>query len=201
MRFVVALFALAAFAACVAEFPAEPPAVPDMEMQEPEPDGAPQPEPDPEPDAAPDPEPDAAPDAGPQPETCNGEDDDWDDIVDEDFSLNQACVDGDGFCGLTACAADGSEATCEAGPDGVMQGEETCNSIDDDCDGLVDEGFDVAAVCMVGQGACENFGLEVCAEDGSGTVCDAMPGEGEDEFCNELDDDCDGSVDEGDVCE
>ncbi len=205
MRALIAMGALLALAACVAEFPAEPPEVP------PVPDGdvpEPEPEPEPEPDGAPEPEPEPVdmmppePDLGPQPETCNGADDDLDDVIDEDFALNQPCATGDGICGLTACADGGEGTECVAAAEMVEQGDETCNGIDDDCDGTVDEGFDVAVECTVGQGICETFGLQVCAEDGAGTVCDAMAGQPEAvEFCgNGDDDDCDGQTDEDD-CE
>lgn len=205
MRALIVMGAVFALAACVAEFPAEPPevpATPDAEQPEPEPepDARPNPEPEPEADAAPEPEPE--PDMGPQPERCNGADDDLDGVSDEDFALNQPCATGDGICGLTACADGGEAAECVAGADGIEQGEETCNGADDDCDGIVDEGYDVAVECMVGQGICQVFGLQVCAEDGAGTVCDAMAGEAAAaEFCgNGDDDDCDGQTDEGE-CE
>ena len=78
-----------------------------------------------------------------------------------------------------------------------VKGPERCNGVDDDCDGTVDDGFDVGASCSVGTGACLRTGTTVCRADGSGTVCDAMSGDPVAEVCNGVDDDCDGIIDDG----
>jgi hypothetical protein len=74
---------------------------------------------------------------------------------------------------------------------------EECNSLDDDCDTLIDEDFpDLGDACTNGQlGACARDGVRVCA--GSGTACTAPPVMPGVEVCNGLDDDCDALVDEG----
>ncbi len=99
-------------------------------------------------DAAPDAMPDGTPDAAldpadmacrPTDEVCNGIDDDCDGAVDE--SSGGACRAGWGPCardGLARCV-DG-EPVCDAVADGAVAGEEVCNGLDDDCDGLTDEG-------------------------------------------------------------
>jgi MYXO-CTERM domain-containing protein len=68
---------------------------------------------------------------------------------------------------------------------------------DNDCNGKVDEGFDVGGACSSGVGACVKAGHLVCGPDG-GTVCDAVAGTPGAEVCGDgADNDCDGQVDEG----
>ena len=79
------------------------------------------------------------------------------------------------------------EASCQvevvAGPDS------TCDGVDDDNDGAVDEDWlDRATSC--GEGACIREGVIACV-DGA-TVSHCSPGDPIDEICNDLDDDCDG---------
>jgi hypothetical protein len=77
---------------------------------------------------------------------------------------------------------------------------ELCNNADDNCNGLTDEDFpEKGQPCTVGTGACLRSGFYVCKGDFSGTVCDATAGTpGTSEICaNNIDDDCDGLVDEG----
>ena len=74
---------------------------------------------------------------------------------------------------------------------------ETCNNVDDDCDGQIDEGFNVGQACTVGVGACQRTGQNVCKSDGTGTQCNIQPGTPGTETCNSIDDDCDGQIDEG----
>ncbi len=133
---------------------------------------------------------------------CNGIDDDCDGRIDEDSECD--CDEDDTLrCGTTdvgeceygfrACTAAGSWSEVCVGA--VEPVDETCNRRDDDCDGRVDEGN------PGGGEDCTVEGEEgVCAE--GSTVCSSgdlicrgpMPRR---ELCNGLDDDCDGSVDEG----
>ncbi|MGE0826986.1 MAG: PKD domain-containing protein [Candidatus Binatia bacterium] len=59
------------------------------------------------------------------------------------------------------------------------------------------EGIDLGTSCTVGVGACQRDGVNVCALDGRGTVCDATSGSPTPEVCNGSDDDCNGLVDDG----
>jgi uncharacterized repeat protein (TIGR01451 family)/MYXO-CTERM domain-containing protein len=78
----------------------------------------------------------------------------------------------------------------------IPEGVEVCDGFDNDCNGGLDEGFGVGDPCMVGVGACSAMGALVC--DGlDSTVCDVMPGEPTEEVCDQLDNNCDGSTDEG----
>lgn len=54
--------------------------------------------------------------------------------------------------------------------------------------------------CTVGTGGCLREGVYVCTADGLGVVCNTMPGAPITEICNNIDDDCDGTVDEGAFC-
>ncbi|MCA9674275.1 MAG: hypothetical protein H6708_27580 [Kofleriaceae bacterium] len=149
------------------------------------------------PDATPDAEP-CIPD--PDGETCNGNDDDCDNRIDEGYvGVGDACEVGIGSClraGTTICTTDGTDTVCDAVP-GTPTDELCGTSMDEDCDTFVDEGFpDLGMICTAGGGACVASGVIVCSADRLSTECNAMPGTGGVETCNGVDDDCDGSVDE-----
>jgi MYXO-CTERM domain-containing protein len=104
-------------------------------------------------------------------ETCNAADDDCDTLVDEDFpDKGDACDNGQqGECarpGQMVCSANGQTTVCNA--PAVTPGTESCNGLDDDCDGFTDEGL--------------------------GASCTCHPAS---EICNGRDDDCDTRTDEG----
>jgi hypothetical protein len=123
----------------------------------------------------------------PRPEECDGADDDCDGSIDEEFPVES--------CGVGACArevatcVDGRPVSCQ--PDTPK--EEICNGLDDDCDGVVDDGFGMSTVTSCGIGACRRF-VTSCV-DGMPQEC--VPGAPAAELCNGIDDDCDGSTDEG----
>src|SRR6185436_14308680 len=125
-------------------------------------------------------------------ETCNNIDDNCDGTVDD--GLTQPTT-----CGVGACASTGY-LTCEAGSYvndtciAVTPSAETCNNIDDNCDGNVDEGLTQPTTC--GVGACASTGYLTC-EAGSYVNDTCTPGTGSAETCNNIDDNCDGTVDEG----
>ncbi len=77
-----------------------------------------------------------------------------------------ACVDrdGDGFF-PAACAATGARVDCDDTRREVNPGAtETCNTVDDDCDGLVDDGFCRVGDACVADGAANPANVcEVCA--------------------------------------
>ena len=52
---------------------------------------------------------------------------------------------------------------------------EVCDGRDNNCNGQVDEGFDVGASCTAGIGACQGAGTKVCTANGQGTQCNATP--------------------------
>jgi hypothetical protein len=127
---------------------------------------------------------------GPTAERCNAIDDDCDGRTDEgNPGGGVACGDATGECepGITSCV--GGRLVCEGGRGPV---EELCNMLDDDCDGVVDDGLSVGAPCGTDVGECVP-GTLVC-RDGM-IVCEGGLGPLP-EACNALDDDCDGAVDE-----
>ncbi|MCB9541925.1 MAG: hypothetical protein H6703_05695 [Myxococcales bacterium] len=132
----------------------------------------------------------------PRDETCNALDDDCDGETDEALGLGAPCERGVGACaraGRGICGDDGA-IVCDATP--AEPTAETCNALDDDCDGRTDEGHRLGEPCAVGVGACARPGAITCADDGA-TRCDATPGEPAQETCDARDDDCDGFTDEG----
>jgi hypothetical protein len=76
----------------------------------------------------------------------------------------------------------------------AIPGVETCNGVDDDCDGMLDEDIDAGGLCEISNehGTCG--GVEICA-GAAGVICDAQTPAAE--SCNGVDDDCDGTLDEG----
>ncbi|MEW5740112.1 MAG: putative metal-binding motif-containing protein [Myxococcota bacterium] len=146
-------------------------------------------------------------------EVCDapGADEDCDGTANEGCSCtpgaSQPCCAGRGT--QTCDAVDGGTAlsACSVSPSA-----ETCNGVDDDCNGTVDDGATTGSpdggltldggvanpdgTCTVGVGVCSMLGTTRCA---SGVLsCSATPGTSSGETCNLLDDDCDGQVDEAD---
>ena len=133
----------------------------------------------------------------PQLELCDGLDNDCDGAADEDFDVGEACTVGIGQCenqGLMVCTSDGLGTECSVDP--FPPQSELCDGLDNDCDGGIDEDFDLGDACTVGVGQCENLGVMICTPDGSGTECSVEPFPAQSELCDGLDNDCDSGVDE-----
>ena len=84
--------------------------------------------------------------------------------------------------------------------DGICVGNidpnlETCNNLDDDCNGFIDDSLTQPTTCGVGE--CNgNTGIETCSLGfWGGDTCDPFAGSTPDNNCNNLDEDCDGSAD------
>jgi len=125
-------------------------------------------------------------------EQCDGIDNDCNGIVDDGVP-EQTCFvtcNGVNYPGVSLCT-NGSYSACQL-PNIV----ETCDGVDNNCNGQTDEGFSLGASCTVGVGACQNTGTMVCDGTGTGTTCSAIPGVPVTETCDTVDNDCDGSIDE-----
>ena len=132
-------------------------------------------------------------------ELCNSLDDDCDGENDEPFpDLGLPCQSGIGACeatGVVICDGSGVGTKCSA--EAGAPTEELCDEVDNDCDGVANEGFsDLGSACQAGLGECLSFGQMVCSESGVETVCNAVPGQPESEVCDGLDNDCDGVADD-----
>jgi hypothetical protein len=106
---------------------------------------------------------------------------------------------GRGICkeGQRVCDAEGFWQECQGA---VLPAAELCNSIDDDCNGRVDDGFERDGTkCTAGQGECLAEGKFACSPDGSASVCSATAKEPRDEICDGKDNDCNGQIDDGDI--
>jgi hypothetical protein len=151
-------------------------------------------------------------------EICDGVDNDCDGDLDEGATTTfYADADGDGWgdagSGVEACASPSGYVSdaddCDDTDAGVHPGAtETCNGVDDDCDGDVDEdsAVDVATWYLDhdadGYGT-SSYGVSACSQPSGyvadGTDCNDWDDDdhpGADERCDGVDNDCDGDVDE-----
>jgi hypothetical protein len=105
-----------------------------------------------------------------------------------------------GICkaGTRTCDGDGFWQECVG--EQPPAAREMCNGIDDDCNGIVDDGFKRQGTkCWTGSGACKSEGYYRCSADGTKSECDAPAVQGSEEICDGKDNDCDGQIDEGDI--
>lgn len=133
----------------------------------------------------------------PEAEACNGFDDDCDGTVDEGCPCStgetQPCGLSEGECepGTQNCE-DGMWSECAGA---VGPSDETCNGLDDDCDGVADnDTIDGGMPCDTGEDGRCGPGAQRCS---NGTFVCASLEDARAETCNAEDDDCDGDVDEG----
>ncbi|MCB9527256.1 MAG: SUMF1/EgtB/PvdO family nonheme iron enzyme [Myxococcales bacterium] len=152
---------------------------------------------------------------------CDGQDEDCDGRVDEDFpGLGDPCDGPDeDLCvnGVIACSPDRTGVVCRE----VERGRERCDGADNDCDGEVDEGYDLQVdplncgscgtdcnalnaqgSCEAGQcviAGCRDGFIDLDGDGATGCEYPCVPGPGGVETCDGTDDDCDGRIDEGQV--
>jgi putative metal-binding protein/galactose oxidase-like protein len=151
-------------------------------------------------------------------EICNGIDDNCNGQIDEGVATNTFYKDGDGDgygnpnMSTQACTAPSGYVTnngdCNDANANIHPGAaELCNGVDDDCDGLIDEGVKLTFYRDADRDGYGNpsVSIQACIMAPAGYVsnnkdCDdtkASVHPGANEVCNGIDDDCDGQIDEG----
>ncbi len=153
-------------------------------------------------------------------ETCDGEDEDCDGVVDEgasDMATWYADADGDGYGDAGSTTESCSEPSgyvaddtdCDDGDAGINPAaSDDCDGVDNDCDGIFDEDAadaDTWYIDVDGDGyGSPSYTTTACAEPSGyvadATDCDDLDADvhpGATEICNGEDDDCDGVIDEG----
>ncbi|MBI2559480.1 S8 family serine peptidase [Candidatus Woesearchaeota archaeon] len=123
-------------------------------------------------------------------------DNDCDGLTDiNDFNC-LVCIDNDNDGYGTNCAL-GND--CNDNDNTVNPGasDSNCNNIDNNCDGQIDEAY-VSTPTNCGTGACASSGQLLCQSGALVNTC--TPGTPSNEVCNNIDDDCNGVIDNGNVC-
>jgi hypothetical protein len=145
-------------------------------------------------------------------ESCNGQDDNCDGLVDNGLTAPSGICSTLGVCGsatipIVCRGASGFQCDYSVlgsaveldGSGNLALLESKCDGLDNNCNGVADlDGFpNKGKTCAAGVGACQTTGTVVCTGPTSaGCSASPAPQNASDEDCNGLDDDCDGQIDE-----
>ncbi len=139
-------------------------------------------------------------------EVCNGVDDDCDRATDEGLAVPSNFCNPNGVCaGTTAVCGGAAGWTCSYSAMHYQATETRCDGRDNDCDGAIDEPFaplinpmtGMGTSCSVGAGACRRTGTNMCTSLTTAGCSVTTPGMPSAELCNNIDDNCDGTIDNG----
>ncbi len=131
---------------------------------------------------------------GPVSETCNNLDDNCNGTTDDNpVDAGQPCGSSIGVCTPGTYVCTNGSLACTGGTGPTL---EECNGDDDDCDGTIDEAVPGEGLPCGGMGTCQT-GQTKCIAGSMQCVGGATTGT---EVCNATDDDCDGMIDEGPLC-
>ena len=126
-------------------------------------------------------------------DNCNGIDENCSGTADEGYLISSTAC-GVGACastGLLTCVSGTSVDSCTAGqPTG---NDDNCNGIDENCNGTADDNY-APTQTTCGQGVCASTGQLTCQNGSTQDTC--TPGQPQEEICDGIDNDCNGSVDE-----
>ena len=138
-------------------------------------------------------------------ELCDGLDNDCDNKVDEGFKdLNSKCEYVNGTCkadGQNICSKDKKSVECGLDPSWLSSNPELCDGKDNNCDGKIDEGFKIGQSCSVNSSIDKTLckGTFTCSSGQGATtaICEQTKEDSNKETCDQKDNDCDGTIDEG----